>query len=260
MAFERRRLGRRGHALVPTALEKEGFSAAFTERSGGSSPPPFDSLNLSFSVEDSPGNVRENRVLVATGLGIPSFATAEQVHGSAVARVGPGRAGAGFADLDSRIPGADALATRSPGVGLAVLVADCLPVVMASSRERTLAVVHAGWRGLAAGILARAAGLFESPAEVRVAIGPAIGVDHYEVGEDVALAVAAASPAGAVTERRGGRVHLDLAGTARAALRSLGVRRVEVADVCTACERRRFFSHRRDGPSGRQAVVAWRPA
>ena len=92
-----------------------------------------------------------------------------------------------------------------------------------------------------------------------MAIGPAIGPCHYEVGEDVAAVVAAASEAGAATERRRGRVFLDLPGTAHATLRALGIRRVDVAGLCTACEPRRLFSHRRDGPrTGRQALVAVR--
>lgn len=258
MAFERRALGKRGSVLVSTDLERAGFLAAFTERSGGASPKPYHSLNLSLATEDDPGRVGANRRRVVEGLGIPPFATAEQVHGARIVRLGAKRAGAGFDDPSTRVPGADALATRSAGIPLAVLVADCLPIVMASPVEGTVAVIHAGWRGLAAGIVRRATALFEDPGEVRAAIGPAIGPDHYEVGEDVALAVAAASEAGAVTARRSGRIYLDLAGTARAVLRASGVRRLDDAGVCTACESRRFFSHRRDGPTGRQAAVAMR--
>ncbi len=130
---------------------------------------------------------------------------------------------------------------------------------MASPGQGTVAAVHAGWRGLAAGILQRAAALFEDPADVRVAIGPAIGPCHYEVGEDVALSVAAAFDVGAVTERRGGKLYLDLAGTARAAFRSWGFRKVEGAELCTAHQRARFYSYRRDGgTTGRQAAIAMR--
>jgi YfiH family protein len=131
-------------------------------------------------------------------------------------------------------------------------------VALASGDGRTVCVVHAGWRGLAAGILTRALAAFPEPGTVRAAIGPAVGPCHYEVGEDVALAVAAGSEVGAVTRRRDGRIRLDLAATARAALRAAGVRRIEVADVCTACEAGRFFSHRRDGRTGRQAAIAVR--
>ncbi|MDP9341591.1 MAG: peptidoglycan editing factor PgeF [Actinomycetota bacterium] len=259
MAFERRALGHRAHALVSTTLERAGFLAAFTERTGGTSPKPFDSLNLSLAVEDEAAKVRSNRARVVGGLGIAPFATAEQVHGTNAVRVGAKRAGAGFDDLGSRIPRTDALYTASAGFPLAVLTADCMPIVFASPAGGLVAVVHAGWRGMAAGILIRAAGLFDDPSDVRVAVGPAIGPCHYEVKEDVALAVASASEAGAVTDRRSGRLYLDLPGTARAHLRALGIRKVEDTGLCTACERARFYSHRRDrGTTGRQAGVAVR--
>ena len=193
------------------------------------------------------------------GLDVPAFATAEQVHGANAVRVGAKRAGAGFDDLESRIPRTDALFTASSGLPLAVLTADCMPLVFASPAAGVVAVVHAGWRGIAAGILARAAALFDDPADLRVAIGPAIGPDHYEVQADVALAVASASEAGAVTQQKGGKLHLDLPATAKAHLKQLGVRKVEDAGLCTACERTRFFSHRRDrGTTGRQAGIALR--
>ena len=259
MGFERRSLGHRGQALVSTTLEKAGFLAAFTERTGGTSAKPFDSLNLSLAVEDDAEKVRANRARVVEGLGIAPFATAEQVHGANAVRVGAKRAGAGWDDLDSRIPHADVLFTASAGLPLAVLTADCLPMVFASPATGVVAVVHAGWRGIAAGILPRAAALFDDPSDVRVAIGPAIGPDHYEVKEDVALAVASASGAGAVTDRRAGKLYLDLPATARAHLRALAIRKVEDTGLCTACQRGRFYSHRRDrGTTGRQAGIAVR--
>jgi YfiH family protein len=259
MAFERRSIGRRAQALVSTTMERAGFLAAFTERTGGTSPRPFDSLNLSFAVGDDAASVRRNRARTVEGLEVASFATAAQVHGANAVRVGAKRAGAGFDDLASRIPHADVLYTASAGLPLAVLTADCLPIVMASLARGLVAVVHAGWRGLAAGILARAARLFDDTSDVRVAMGPAIGPCHYEVGEDVVLAVAGASGAGAVTDHRRGRLYLDLPGTAHAHLRALGIRKVEDTGVCTACERARFYSYRRDGgATGRQAGIAVR--
>jgi YfiH family protein len=259
VAIERRELGGKVRALVSTTLERAGFLAAFTERTGGVSPAPFDSLNLSLVTQDDPANCRENRARVVRGLGVPPFATPYQVHGVKVVRVGEKRAGAGFEDPDTRIPGADVLYTKSPGLSLAVMTADCLPVILADPEGKGVAVVHAGWRGLAAGILSSAVGAFEDPGRIRAVIGPAIGPDHYEVGEDVALAVASGSEAGAVTRRRDRALFLDLAGTARGVLKALGVGRIEDVDLCTACERRRFFSHRRDGGvTGRQAAIAMR--
>lgn len=255
--MDRRRLTEEVHALVPPDLEDHGFLLAFTERVGGVSRDPYATLNLGFRTGDRREDVRANRDRVVAALGIPPFATAAQVHGARVARVGRGRAGAGF-DGSAPVGRADALAVTRPGVPVAVLVADCLPVALASPREELLVAVHAGWRGLAAGMLDRAVGGFERPGGVRAVVGPAIGPCHYEVGEDVALAVAAGSAAGAVTERREGRVYLDLPGTAARVLRAAGVRRVEVAEECTACREDRFFSHRRDEITGRQALVAMR--
>jgi YfiH family protein len=254
--MERRQLGNGTHALVSATLEGNGILAAFTERTGGVSAAPYDTLNLGLRTKDSPRRVVENRRRITEALGVPPFATGQQIHGDHLVRVGKRRAGAGFEQPGEALPRADALAVRRRGIPVAVLVADCLPIALGSPNERLLLVVHAGWRGLAAGILARAIGAFERPSEVRAAIGPAIGPCHYEVGDDVAAAVAAGSAVGAVSERRGGRRFLDLPRTAGEVLRAAGVRWVEISELCTACHQGRFFSHRRDGPTGRQALVA----
>jgi purine-nucleoside/S-methyl-5'-thioadenosine phosphorylase / adenosine deaminase len=258
MGFQRRQLGDRAHALVSSDLEDIGVLGAFTERGGGDSSAPFDSLNASFSVGDDPAAVRANRRRIVEGLGVPPFAIAALVHGDYLVRVGSKRAGAGFEDPAESIAGADGLLATGVGVSLAVTSADCVPLVFASPSEPTIAVVHAGWQGFAAGIIARTAAAFERTSDLHVAIGPAIGPCHYEVGEDVALAVASGSDAGAVASRREGRTVLDLVATARGILKAAGVRRIEDTGLCTACEGRRFYSHRRDGASGRQAAVAMR--
>jgi polyphenol oxidase len=255
--MQRRRLSDDLHVLVPSDLEDAGFLVAFTERGGGVSEDPYASLNLGFRTGDRAERVRENRGRVVAALETPPFATAAQVHGAEVVRVGVGRTGVGF-DGSDPVARADALSVTRPGVPVAVMVADCLPIALASPKEGIVVAVHAGWRGMAAGIVERALGSFKRAGGVRVAVGPAIGPCHYEVGEDVALAVAAGSAAGAVTERRDGRVFLDLPGTARRVLRAAGVRRIEIAEECTACEEDRFFSHRRDEITGRQALVAMR--
>jgi len=260
MAFERRPLGSGGFALVPTALERAGFLVAFTERGGGASAGPFASLNVSQVVGDDPIAVGANRDRIVAGLALGApFALPEQVHGDRVARVDRSNAGAGFDDAADRTAGADALVTADDGVPVAILTADCLPVAMGSPATGVLAVVHAGWRGLAAGILARALEAFNDPGDVLAAIGPAIGPDHYEVGPEVVDRVTAAADGAASIDRRDGRTYLDLASTAQGVLRSLGAGRVDVAGLCTACEADRFFSHRRDaGSTGRQALVAVR--
>ena len=256
--MERRTLSGGVHAVVSTALDRKGFLAAFTERRGGVSGSPYRSLNLGFHTGDRPEDVAENRRRIVEAFDVPEFASAEQVHGAEMVRVGDRRAGAGFDAPGRAIAGADALAVTRDRLPVAVLVADCLPILLASSTEGCLVAVHAGWRSLAAGILDRAVGAFDEPSGIAAAIGPAIGPCHYEVGENVALAVAAGSPAGVVTERRDGRLFLDLEGTAVRMLTAAGVPSIDRAGICTADEPRRFYSHRRDGITGRQALIAMR--
>jgi YfiH family protein len=242
---------------VSTSLEELGVVAAFTERGGGDSAGRFSSLNLSFVVGDDPRSVQSNRERVVRGLGIEPFATAEQVHGATVASGDGGHRAAGFDRPDTRVPAADALVTSTVGVPVAVLTADCLPVVMSAVGQGPVAAVHAGWRGLAAGILARALGAFAGTDGVLVSIGPSIRPCHYEVGEEVVRVLQAGPGLAVVERRRGGRPRLDLVATATELLRAGGVRRIEASDLCTACQSERFYSHRRDGAStGRQAAVA----
>jgi purine-nucleoside/S-methyl-5'-thioadenosine phosphorylase / adenosine deaminase len=247
-------------ALVSTRLESSGFLAAFTERTGGVSTGSFRSLNLGLGSGDEVSLVRENRRRVREALSIAPFASGHQVHGAHVAHVDPSRAGAGFEDAGTNFPRTDALVTSWPGLPLAVIAADCVPVALADPRAGRLAVVHAGWRGVAAGIIEEAMRAFDAPERLGAAIGPAVGADHYEVGEDVASAVLSAADGDAVLVRSGSTLCLDLPGTVEGILRRAGVRQIERARACTACEPERFFSHRRDGPCGRQALVAVRLA
>lgn len=256
--MDRRHLNDGTHVLVAPALEDRGFLAACSERESGVSRPPFATLNLAFHTGDDPGSVRRNRRHVIEALGIPPPAFLRQAHGARLVRVGEKRAGAGFEDPDDHAGEADVATATRPRLPMAILTADCLPIALASPSEGRLVLVHAGWRGLAAGVIEAGLRAFERPSGVLAAIGPAIGPCHYEVGEDVALAVAAGSTEGARTERRDGRLFLDLPGTAARVLRGGGVRTIDRAEECTACEESRFFSHRRDGQTGRQALVGMR--
>jgi YfiH family protein len=253
---ERRLLVDEIEALVAPGLERRGVLAAFPERGGGESEPPFDALNLGMRTGDALDRVRRNRVRTVAALNVPPFALARQVHGTELARVPARHAGAGFEDPSTAVGPADILVTDQRQVPLAILVADCLPIVLAS--DQLLVAIHAGWRGLASGILARALSVFPDPSGVAAAIGPAIGPCHYEVGPEVVRAVEAGSPGGAVVERRDGSVALDLRRTAEIGLATGGVPEVEVAEACTACLPERFYSHRRDGRTGRHAMVAMR--
>lgn len=216
--------------------------AAFSTRLGGVSEPPYDSLNLGLMTDDAEDAVVENRRRLAGALGFEpgQIVFARQVHG---ARLVDHRAGS-----PEEMVEADGHVVSKPGLAPLVFVADCLPVAM--SGPGGVAIVHAGWRGLAGGILAAGA---EAVAATRAAIGPAIGPCCYEVGDEV---LAAFAPLGeGVAEGR----MIDLPEAARRLLAKAGLEAVESAGLCTSCERDLFFSHRRDeGRTGRQAGVAWR--
>jgi YfiH family protein len=216
-----------------------GARAAFSTRRGGVSAPPFDELNLGILTEDDPGAVAENRRRLATALGLEPerVVFALQVHGTRLIHH----------PCDEELPEADGHVVVEPGLAPMVLAADCLPVALHGPGG--LAMVHAGWRGLAGGILGAAAEAVEATA---AAIGPGIGRCCYEVGEEVLGAFADLGDAVAA-----GRM-LDLPEVARRCLAEAGVERVESAGLCTSCERDLFFSHRRDeGRTGRQAGIAW---
>jgi polyphenol oxidase len=253
---QRRRSEADVHVLLAPGLERRGVLAAFTERTGGVSVDPFRSLNLGYGTGDTGSHVRRNRDRAVTALRIPPFTTSRQAHGIETFTIDRSRAGEGFDVPTADLPTADILMTEERGVPLAVLTADCLPVAVAS--DDVIALVHAGWRGLAAGILDQALRLFPDASGIAAAVGPAIGPCHYEVGGDVADAVLAGSPAGAVQRERGGRRFLDLPATAVAVLEGAGVKEIEVAGMCTACHEDRFFSYRRDGVTGRQAAIVMR--
>ena len=248
--MERRSLRGEIYALVSLELEGRGFLAAFTERTGGASAAPFSSLNVGRDTGDEPSTVEENCRAISSALGLAMPATARQVHGDHVVSVTEGER----APVD--IAEADGLTTSERSLPLAVVVADCVPLVLASEREGRVAAIHVGWRGLAAGIIGRALSSFDRATETVAAIGPAIGPCHYVVGEEVVDAVR--SGTGGLALTRPERSTLDLPGTVAALLHREGVSLVDRASECTACEPSRLFSHRRDGRTGRQAGLAVR--
>ena len=149
MGFERRELDRGAYALVSDQLGKLGVLAAFLERTGGASEPPYDTLNISLSVGDEPGRVMENRRHAVAGLETPPFALVEQIHGAHIVRVGSKRAGAGFEPGTDPVARADGMTTATEGITMAIQTADCMPMILASETEPLVAIVHAGWRGFA---------------------------------------------------------------------------------------------------------------
>ena len=245
-----------GAYLAVPALESAGIRVAFTTRHGGFSDDPFASLNLSFYSGDDPDVVMANRAraLHVIGGDPASWTSGRQVHGTKPARVGHTEVGSGAASPDTTLPGVDALWTDEPGAVLAVLIADCVPVLLADPVARRIATVHAGWRGMTSGVIeATVSAMGGEPDSLTAFIGPSIGPCCYEVGEEVANAARAAFGQGA--ERRNGTVHVDLWRGAAVALQHAGVRSVELAALCTRCEPHRFFSHRA-GHEARQGLLA----
>lgn len=235
-------------------LELAGAQVAFSTREGGVSEGPYRSLNLGILTDDDPARVARNRELLAGSVGVPrrSIAMGWQVHGREVAEWdGPPPAGRdGFAEPGAALRKVDGHTTAAPDLALLVLVADCLPVALAGPER--IAMLHCGWRGLAAGIADGAVDLFAEPPAALV--GPGIGRCCYEVGAEVTEAFAD------LDEVAAGRM-LDLRAVAEAKLRAAGVRQVEHVDLCTSCNPELFFSHRRDGGvTGRQAGLVWRRA
>ena len=222
-------------------------AAAFSTRLGGDSEGPFWSLNLGILTDDEPDRVRSNRGVLAQSLGRDpgSIAMGHQVHGAELqVRDRPPQPGAPLERVDAQV-------TTSAALTPLVLVADCVPLVL--SAPGAVAAVHCGWRGVAAGIVARAVAevVALGDGSVSAAVGPGIGPCCYEVGAEVMESFAA----------RGHDLHgpmLDLPACVAVELERAGVEDVAVAGICVSCNEQVFFSHRRDGGvTGRQAALAW---
>jgi YfiH family protein len=226
-----------------------GARVAFSTRLGGVSTAPFEGLNLGYLTEDETDAVIENRTRLARVLRLnpSSIPIARQVHGSRIVHHTGPQSPSPYAVPGSELPEADGHVVAEPGLAPLVFVADCLPVALRGPDG--LAMLHCGWRPLAAGIIATAA---ETVGATEAVIGPGVGRCCYEVGPEV---LAAFAPLGdGVAEGR----MLDLAEVSRRLLAKAGVEQVQSAGLCTSCNPELFFSHRRDGGrTGRQAGLAW---
>ncbi len=242
-------------------IDLPGAQAMFTTRRGGFSEGPYSSLNLGRLTNDSPDAVRRNRAQLEARAGVrPAYI--RQVHGTDV-RLITGNGDIGVAPLpdgDVELLGADGQATVLPGVAPMVMTADCLPIALAgrgqASGDRAVAMLHAGWRGLAGGIIAAGVDALRGlgiDGELQAAIGPGAGPCCYEVGEEVHDTFAEYGD-----RVRHGR-NIDLKAIARDQLERAGVAAVHDVGLCTICsDQSLFFSHRRDhGVTGRQAGLAW---
>ena len=227
-----------------------GIGVAVTNRAGGVSRGAWATLNLGDHVGDDPAAVEENRRRLAAQVGAP-LVTMRQVHGADVAVV---------EDVGAEPPEVDALVTATPGLALTVLVADCTPILLSDRRAGVVAAVHAGRKGLAAGVLPATLevmrGLHARPDRTYAVVGPGICPEHYEVPEQMRGEVEAAAPGSAASTSRG-TAALDIRAGLLRQLHDAGVRRLVVLPQCTA-EDDQLFSHRRDGVTGRFAGVVWR--
>jgi YfiH family protein len=238
------------HFLFPEWPAPANVHAATTLRTGGISGGPYTSLNPALHVGDEPDAVRRNRRLIRERLRLPSEPVwLEQVHGDKVVR----------AESVIGLPQADASFTGVPGVVCAVMTADCLPLLLCSSDGGYIAAVHAGWRGLAAGIIGNTVAAL-GRADLLVWLGPAIGPDRFEVGGDVRAAFVQKSAdfAEAFKPQADGKWLADIYQLARIELSTLGVTAIYGGGFCTVTEQDRFYSYRRDTVAGRMATLIWR--
>ncbi|MGH8274832.1 MAG: peptidoglycan editing factor PgeF [Gammaproteobacteria bacterium] len=239
--------------LRPVWAAPANVHAAATTRVGGVSRGSWASLNLAMHVGDDPALVADNRRRLAAAAKLPTEPRwLHQVHGKRVVRFD--------AAGTEETPTADAAVTCAAGVVLAVLTADCLPVLLAACDGSAVGVVHVGWRGLGAGVIEAAlAAMPASPGRVSAWLGPAIGAAHYEVGEEVREAFAG-SPGSEDAFRASARTdhwYCNLVTLVRARLAAAGVREMAGGEWDTLAEPERFYSYRRDGKTGRMASLIW---
>jgi YfiH family protein len=236
--------------IVPDWPAPANVKAFITTRAGGSSIGPYAGLNLGSRTDDDPLAVEANRRRLRAALpDEPKWL--RQVHGCEVVD----------ADAFAGVPEADAAVARSANTVCAVLVADCIPVLLADRAGSAVAIAHAGWRGLARGVLERAVERLDRPPEDLLAyLGPGIGPGAFEVGADVrdAFLTGDARAEAAFRPRAPGKWMADLFLLARQRLARCGITRIHGGDLCTHSDPRRFYSYRRDGATGRMAALIWR--
>lgn len=246
--------------LVPDWPAPANIRTTITTRLGGISEPPYDSFNLAGHVGDEDYAVHHNRKLLADDIGgNTTFQWVRQVHGSKVLVLDNGLVDEGRE--------ADAIYTRATDIACGVLTADCLSVFFCDDEGQEIAVAHAGWRGLAGGVLQNTLAQFDAdPANILAWIGPGIGPCHFEVGADVRDAFLDMDIAEIDNEEgilfqdseTPGKWMADLYGLAKIILASQGIRQVYGEPICTWCEFDRFYSYRRDGETGRFASLIWK--
>ncbi len=224
--------------------------AATTLTTGGVSQPPFTSLNSALHVGDNQTQVLKNRQIIKNMLQLPAEPCwLQQVHGNKIV----------CADNHHAVPVADGSFSEQPGVVCVVQTADCLPVLMASADGQKIAAIHAGWRGLLAGILNKACDIMTDK-HCAVWLGPAIGPECFEVGEEVRQAFVQKSVefSPAFKQKSESKWLADIYQLARISLAQSDVENIYGGQFCTVTDASRFYSYRRDGQTGRMATLIWR--
>ena len=237
--------------IIPDWSLPPNVRAVFTTRHGGSSPAPYHSFNLALHVGDRVSDVLHNRQQLRHKLGLKAEpAWLEQIHGATVHR----------ATSSADIPRADACITTHVNLACTVLVADCAPVLLCDDDGHEVAAVHVGWRGLAAGIIARTADAFHADnRHISAWIGPCIGPRAFEVGVELRTRFTEISEDYArFFTQRDDHWSMDLSAACALALNAAGVRSVSRCRRCVYSEPQHFFSYRRDGTTGRMAALIWK--
>ena len=247
--------------IVPDWPAPARVRAASTLRGGGVSQGPYASLNLGTALDDDAATVARNRRVLAEVLDLPAEPFwLKQVHGTTVLDLDRADVSTQSSDMLAEPPAADGAVTSRSGLPCAVLTADCLPVLLCDTGGTRVGIAHAGWRGLAGGVVesaVRRMGI--EPRRLMAWLGPGIGPEAYEVGAEVLEAFAALDPGAAqcFAANARGRWQADLYGLARQRLESAGVEAIYGGGRCTYTESERFFSHRREAPCGRMATLIW---
>ena len=241
------------HCIIPDWPAPANVKALQTTRIGGTSSAPYDSLNLGDHVGDAPLAVEHNRILLNTLL--PSEPVwLEQKHGTIVAD----------ADRADCLPQADACIARHRAAVCVAMTADCLPVLLCDKQGSVVGAAHAGWKGLAAGVIETTVQAMDAaPQNLMAWLGPAISQDAFEVGAEVRALFVDADPQAAAAftpsplRGEGEKWFADICALARLRLNALGITSIYGGDFCTFRERERFFSYRRDGVTGRMGTFIW---
>jgi len=246
--------------IIPDWPAPENVRSLVTTRHGGISEPPYDKLNLGIHVGDEDYAVHHNRKLLTEFIGQDiKFQWLQQVHGNGVLVLDNG--------LVDEATEADAIYSTENNVACGVLTADCLSVLFCDTEGNEIAVAHAGWRGMAAGVLQKTLAQFDAePGDIMAWLGPVIGPCHFEVGDDVRKAFLALHNEEILNEEEilfqqaetGGKWMCDLYAIARIILGSAGVKQIYGEPLCTYCEFDNFYSYRRDGQTGRFASLIWK--